>query len=363
MWITARLIIALLACLYRLLFQHVSKSFPLTHNGVPYSLYSPTAQNARQPSKLETPVTSKFICTLSRETTFDRWAKRLGFGDELQVRDAEFDNAIFILGDHPLTAEYLSSSAEMRDRIRALIPQSVLSIHITGETLRFIVKPGVDPSSLLDDLVLIRSALEGIQYTAKSQFSDPHYTNALILQACIMGVVTYGLAAFAEMTIKHESYHLDDRSLLLAGIWVSIGVAAALVALTWVILRHSSRAVRLMVENAALLLMSLPVVGYEALSDINRGMDKSDSVVVTSQVVSKHTESHRRRRGRSYTTYHFHLTPQTYTSPFPFTVPRRVNVTQAVYQQLNQGDPIELEIAEGYLGYPWYVSIGPASPP
>lgn len=362
MWITARLIIALLACLYRLLFQRVSKSFPLNHNGVPYSLYSPTTQNGRQPSKLETPVTSKFICTLSRETTFDRWAKRLGFGDELEVRDAEFDNAIFILGDHPLTAEYLSSSAEIRDRIRALIPQSVLSIHITGKTLRFIVKPGVDPNSLLDDLVLIRTALEAIQHTAKSHFKDPHYTNAVILQALIMGVVTYGLVAFTEMQIQHESYHLDNGGLIIAGIGVSLGVAVALVALTWVILGHSSRAVRLMVENAALLMLSLPVVGYQALSDINRGMDKSDPVVVTSQVVTKRTKWHRKRRGE-YATYHFELTPQTYTSPFPFTVPRQVTVTQDVYLQLTEGDAIKLEIAKGYLGYPWYVSIGPSSSP
>ncbi|MEN9845484.1 MAG: hypothetical protein RIS36_631 [Pseudomonadota bacterium] len=362
MWITARLIIATVACLYRLLFRHVPKSFPLTHNGVAYSVSSPPVHKSKLPAQLETPVDSRFICALSRETSFDRWATRLGFGDELQVRDTNFDDAVFILGDHPLTVEYLSSSTDLRNRIRALIPQSVSSIAITGKTLRFVVQPGVDPNGLLDDLVMMRTALEQIQHTAKSRFTDPHYTKALILQAFIMGVAAYGLMGFAEVTLKNEAHHLNDPSIAMAGIWVSIGIATALVTLTWILLRHSSRAPRLMVENGAILLLSLPVLGHVVISDINRGMDRSLPAVVTSRLVSKHTEVHRGRRS-SHTLYYFEVKHDVVTSPFQFEVPRLISVSQDVYQQLEQGDAIQLTIAQGFLGYPWYVSIGRPPPP
>jgi hypothetical protein len=359
MWILTRLIITVASFLYRLFIRHTPKSFPMTHNGVPYSSVVSSSKK-RSFFIIETPVRSSFICTLSEETTMDRWAKRLGFGDEIQVRDPEFNHRIFILGDHPLTADYLSSSKELRDRVCALIPTRVKSISITGETLKFVAQPGVPTSSILDDFVLVHASVQKIQDHAKSRFADPYYTRAVILESLLMAVMTYGWISFAEIRIFREDYHLDGWSLFKVGLGVAVVLAAGVVVLTKALLGGSSRAIRLMVENGLVMMLTLPVVGYEILSDLNRGLDDSEPIIVTSQIVGKHTTTHRSGR-RRYTTYHLDLAPHSTPTPSPFGMPRRISVDGSLYQSVDEGGFLDCEISMGYLGFPWYRSMTPHS--
>jgi hypothetical protein len=282
----------------------------------------------------------------------------MGFGDEIQVHDPNFNRHVFILGDHPLTAEYLGSSRELRERICELIPNKVRSISITGETLKFVTNPNVPESSLLDDLVFMRSKVGEIQHHAKSRFTDPYYTRAVVLESLIMAVMTFGWISFAEIRILHEDYHLDGWSVFKTGLTASVVIAACVVALTWSLLRKSSRAIRLMIENALLLLLTLPLVGYGLISDVNRGLDDSETIVVTSQVVEKYTETHGSGR-RRYTTYHLSLAPPSSSQQLPFEIPRRITVTAGLYSQVNTGEMIDCEIGSGYLGFPWYRSVLP----
>jgi hypothetical protein len=359
MWILTRLIITVGSFLYRLFIRHIPDSFPLNHNGVPYSSVVSSSKKSSF-FTIEAPVTSSFICTLSEETRLDRWAKGLGFGDEIQVRDPEFNHRIFILGDHPLTADYLSSSKDLRDRICALIPTQVKSISITGETLKFVAQPYVPTSSILDDFIFVHASVQKIQEHAKSRFADPYYTRAVILESLIMAVVTYGCVSFAEMRFFREDYHLDGWSLFKAGLPVALAVAAVVVGLTKIFLGRSSRAGRLMIENCLMMILTLPLVGYEILSDLNRGLDESDPIVVTSQVTEKHTTTHGSGR-RRYTTYHLRLSPQPSGTALPFNMPRHISVDGSLYQSVHEGEFLDCEISMGYLGFPWYRSITPHS--
>jgi hypothetical protein len=358
MWILTRLIITIASFLYRILFRNTPVDFPLDHNGVPYSVKGSSSSKRSRSKTFETPVSSTFICTLSEETSWDRFAKIMGFGDEIQVHDPNFNRHVFILGDHPLTAEYLGSSRELRERICELIPNKVRSISITGETLKFVTNPNVPESSLLDDLVFMRSKVGEIQHHAKSRFTDPYYTRAVVLESLIMAVMTFGWISFAEIRILHEDYHLDGWSVFKTGLTASVVIAACVVALTWSLLRKSSRAIRLMIENALLLLLTLPLVGYGLISDVNRGLDDSETIVVTSQVVEKYTETHGSGR-RRYTTYHLSLAPPSSSQQLPFEIPRRITVTAGLYSQVNTGEMIDCEIGSGYLGFPWYRSVLP----
>jgi len=359
MWIAIRLIITIASFFYRLFFRHLPESYPMTHNGVPYSA-KVSSSKKKSFTTVETPVTSSFICSLSAESRLDRWAKMIGFGDEIQVRNAEFNHRIFILGDHPLTAEYLSSSSELQQRICALIPKQVRTIAITGETLKFVAQPDVPASSLLDDLVFMQASIEKIQHHAKSRFADPYYARAVILESLIMAVLTYGWLSFAEMRIFREDYHLDSTSLIKAGLGAAFVVAVVVVGLTWALLGKSSRAIRLMIENGLMMMLTLPIVGYEIISDVNRGFDDSEPFIVTSRVTEKYTRTHGTRR-RRYTTYHLKLAKPSPAHSLPFKIPGNISVTHELYWQVHEGENIDCEISLGYLGFPWYRSLTPHS--
>lgn len=356
MWIATRIIITIASFFYRFFFRHLPESYPMTHNGVPYSAKVSSSKTSSI-TTVETPVTSSFICTLSAESRLDRWAKMIGFGDEIQVRDAEFNRRIFILGDHPLTADYLSSSSELRERICAIIPSQVKSIAITGETLKIVGQHNVPASSLLDDLVFIRASVEKIQHNAKSRFVDPYYTRAVILESLIMAVLTYGLLSFAEMRFFLEDYHLDGVSLIKAGLGAGLAVTAVIVGITWALLGKSSRAIRLMIENGLMMLLALPIIGYEIISDVNRGLDDSEPIIVTSRVTEKYTRTHGTRR--RYTTYHLKLAHTPSTQSLQFKMPGTISVTHELYWQVHEGENIDCEISLGYLGFPWYRSLTP----
>ena len=359
MWITARLIITIASFFYRLFLRTTPQSFPMSHNGVPYSATVSRSWRSSSCSVVETPVHSCFICSLSAESTLDRWAKAIGFGDEIQIPDADFNKRIFILGDHPLTAEYLCSSEELRNRICALIPQQVKSISITGETLRLVAQRGYAASSLLEDLVFMKAHIEEIQHRAKSRFSDPFYTRAVLLESLILAVLTYGWVSFTEMRVFDNYYHVRDMSLVKAGLGASLTVAITVVALTWALLGKSSRGIRLMIENGLLIMIALPVVGYEIISDLNRGLDDSESIIVTSEVVDKYKQSSRSSRGYYSTTYYLKIIPKTTTAPLPFKMPKYLSVTADLYGSVKEGERIDCEIGLGYLGFPWYRSIQP----
>jgi hypothetical protein len=358
MWIVARFIIAIGSFLYRLLFRSTPSRYDWVHGSLSYDLREVLHKGKVTKRYLETPVDSAFICCLTRETFWDRFLKRLGFGGELQTQDSLFDSRIYVLGDHPLTAAYLGARPEVRSVILELIPRYLVSISITGKSLRFELHATTDPSAVLDELKICSEALAAVQIDVRSRFSDPFYLRAILIESVIWGVVGYAALAWGEYMLDVTRPHfLFPGAVVLYGAAMAVLALAGALGIVMLLLGRSSYAPRVITDNVLLLVIALPFIGYQSLWDINIEFDTTPGWEVSCSVASLNKVRHRGRRGRVYYTYFFtpELPPD--ANSLPFAVPKSIEISGGLYSRLQVGSPIVVDIGGGALGLPWYRRI------
>lgn len=360
MWIIIRIVVALGSFLYRYCFRRIPRNFPHHDGNISYHYKRVTNKGKLIKHYLETPLASPFMCCLTQETSRERLLMKIGFGEELNCGDADFDDLIFIAGDHPQIAETLRGNRELRALIGSLIPATLTSISITGETLRFEIPRHIEHEPHVKNLAKMRELLQGVQNGVMSRFSDPFYVKALLAESAVWTVVGYAVAAFLEMIVVQEDYHLFRGQLIRNGLFF-----AALLLWTWMFflfmfLGRSSRTPRIMIESAILLFFALPLAGIQLVSDANRGLDSSPGIVVERPVQRAEKREHRGRRGRRWYSYHAHFAPQNLEwnggSKY-LALPTEMAISSTAYNTAIRTKTLRIEIARGFLGIPWYRKV------
>ena len=367
MWLIARILISLVAVVYRLFIRRTPKDYDLLHGDLPYAERVETAKDRPPKRFFETPVDSAFICVLSKETALDRFFKAIGFGEELQVADPAFNKMIYVLGDHPLTKAYLTSRPDARLTILKLISAGAKSIYITGKSLRLELPDSFDSTSTLDDLAVLARELRAVQGDVRSRFADPYYDTALIIQAVVVGLLAFALVGAIESVNVTPDYYVNVEPVIRLGLLVTGGFMLALIGAIWILLRRSSLAPRLIKENC-FLVVPLAFAGFQFVYDVNRTWDKSPGWIVSYRVDDLKKVYHQRRRGRKllfpYYTYHARISALSPSISYPVAVPGRLDINSGLYKELSQTKQLSMEIGEGALGVPWYRDMwaGPPQP-
>jgi hypothetical protein len=148
--------------------------------------------------------------------------------------------------------------------------------------------------------------------------------------------------------------HLDQQQLALVSLLID-GLAAILFALGSLILLapFSWRDYQRVIMAAPMLpLLTLPLFGIQASSDINRGLDLQAPVTLSVPVLQRWEERGWGTRGRNVT-YHIAIDPAFSGS----ILPEDIRVHRRVYESLIEGDTIPVVVGVGALGIPWYRSI------
>src|SRR5262245_37571899 len=276
MWIAIRVGLALVTLVYTFFSRH-QRWRDETVDGLPVRVWRQTHQTwtllkMRLGGELASPATFRSAPGPKHDPCF----KRGGCAAGRETGDQRFDQRFSVIGDHEAFNGLRARSKEARDIVSALYAQHIESVNADGRTLW-----AIKAAPLFVDVEIVRllNRLNALLQSLgpEAAFSDRFFWKAAAIEAVIYSIVAYAAGSFAEM-VSPPPHHVHVGRLLLFGIAAGLAIAAAGVALVYAIMRGSSRGHRLILESKIVLMLSLPVVGIQTVSDINRGLDTSRSI-------------------------------------------------------------------------------------
>lgn len=311
--------------------------------------------------RLRAPFESSFKFRISSETEVDRFFKRLGFAVELQCGDAQFDEAIYIECDHPAFAAALQNSAVARALARSFIEQGFTAVSADGTALcaetKKLGKAAV--SDLAPQLVSLKHALAEIEHGVASGPGEPFVRRTVAIETVIWSILIYGCASLFPLSPQHlETFAVIERGLILAAT-----LFVPLLAAIFVLMRGSSRVHRIFFEGLILLLIGLPLAGYNTISDINTLLDSAPSEEHRYEITSLQEKTRRDSNGLRKHRYYAHITPTPISVPDqprvnPSRVSPSIRVNKDLFSRVKAGDTLYLRLKPGRLGLPWIEEVG-----
>ncbi|QLY26344.1 hypothetical protein [Bdellovibrio sp. KM01] len=297
---------------------------------------------------------SKVIFKLTRESKMDRFFKNWGLADEIQTQDLTFDDLVYIASDSSSFMRKIQQDREARRLILELFNNGCEYIFGDGNLLRvhFRGDHRVDVNSA-NLLAALSKQLEEIQKQSKE--FDPFFIKALMAEALIWGFAGYSLSSLLQWTTVHEDVYLNSNAMAKVALLFTGFLSLSLIFLILSVFKGSSRGHRIIIEGVLILAFSIPIGGIALFSDINIHMDRSASTTIEASVEGHYTQMHRRRRGRHYITYHIQISPT--NPPQEFTLPLDIMISSGLYDQLQLGSKVRIEIGRGKLRQPWIRSI------
>jgi hypothetical protein len=357
MWILVRLCLIIGAALLKFKGRLIPRKFDQSFDGVIFSHNVSYNKGKKTAESIEIPLTTRVAFKFTREGVWDRFFKAIGFSEELQTRDADFDQKIYISADHLGLFSLLRTNEEMRRLIKSLLGDRLLSIACDGNFLTFNIRTECNRDIVQADAVkLYRCMLEKLPELGR-RFEDPFVWKAMIAQIFIWSVAGYALGGLIEnIFVKHDN-HFFPMDVVKLGMIVGLGISVVAFILLWMIFNSSSRGHRILVESFLVLIVSGPVASAQFVADMNRSLDKSLPRQIIREVAQCQQREHRNRRNRYYS---YHLI-------FPYEksrdelsgveLPLEMQVDLNQFKQAQLTHQIEIQYKTGFLGLPWYYAI------
>lgn len=292
---------------------------------------------------------------MTREASWDRTFKFLGLSAEFQTGDEQFDREIYIASDHPFFCNALRDSPEIRGQIRWFFQHvnEAERIVCNGKVLYIQASEEFARERIALKLERLGENLSSALAHLPGRFTDTFAWRALLVEAVVWSMAGYAIGALISLSAHHDLY-LDQWRLITYGGLLGVIALIAILALIVAFLQRSSRSHRILVECALVLLLSLPLLGYQGVADYNRLADNAPPRLIETTVVRKWTEVHKRKRS-SYHTYHIEVALPPEADGIQ--LPREIKLTAGVYGTLHEGQKFAVEVGTGKLGIPWYRKI------
>lgn len=204
-------------------------------------------------------------------------------------------------------------------------------------------------------MLRVQRASAPIEHTPRRWFADPFLWKALLIEGVVWAMLGYAIGAFAEVVLHGEDVHLRPDDVLLTGLAVAAVALIALVGVTWLVLRGSSRGHRVLIESAVVLALGLPVTSIQVVGDTNRQLDHGPAVTVTATVERCEVRVHRGKRNSKSYTYHVWL--DGHPNPDRFDLPSQIKVVEDLCHAAAGARQLELTIKPGRWGLPWYQAL------
>lgn len=351
MWIIFRLATFALGILYR--FYAISllgKSFRSHANGL--SLYIKNKKNSKtgaESSRVYIKLKSKIFFRLVPESPWFRWYKSIGFANEIQVGDPEFDEKFYIATENYGVINKLRGDVELRKCILRLCELGYCKFTSNGFGQVCLENPEMrteETDDILREFLRIKNALDLIP--TSSFLSEPFVIWVLALEFFLYGLGFYAVSSYGGMIIYTGSTHLNVLEFILKGLMVSIILFFAWIGIIVLALRKSPRGPLLFYEFALPFGLIALVGGFMLFGDLNQALDKSRASLNIGAVESKYTKTTGHRRSRS-TTYYLQLK----FASNPDSLPERFVVSPWYYSEFNAGDGIEISVRKGFFHSPY----------
>jgi hypothetical protein len=354
MWVILRLLTALVVGLVKF-FWRSSGGGERKHSGkVSWRLDQKTKKGRVVSTAFGLEFEHPVFFRLTEEGSLDRFFKGVGFSREIQSGDPNFDQKIYVSCDHPALAPVLQAHDPAREEILALFEAGVEEIFADGRMLWARCKGDFTPREIdLGALVTIRHALNSVPAEHLQMLRDPFFWKALLVESIAWSILVYGLPAWLQIAGRDPGPYFSWTPVIKAGLLLAVGLFAFLFALTWLILRGSSRAHRVLTESAFFLLIGVPFSSIHMVSDANIVFDRSPPTIVSQRVDDKYTRI-TRHKSSTRTYYHLRISGAT---PAGLSIPSDIEVESAVYAQASKGSRLEIVMRSGAAGMPWVETV------
>jgi hypothetical protein len=358
MWFILKLIVVvgafLLRCLQKNLSWRSTTDEEKTVNNVDVTVSKKNSKHGVQNTYFKIPLTLPHF-KLTRETKMDGIFKSLGFSEEYQTGDQNFDIRTYIACDHPVLNRFFRENLKSRVEIATLISHKCTSVSSDGKNLIVEFKGDVHVyTPILNTFTNLFLEFNKVDVKTYNRLKDPFTWQVLIIESGIYSLLIYGYMSFAQYYIQDEDIYLEGFPLAKQGIFAGLGIAFALIVIIFFILRGSSRGHRIILESIFVLGLAVPTSGIALISDINIELDTRPGEMVEAKLLSWFPKTHRRRNSTS-TTYHMVIEPPVYVDSF--NIPSELTISYDVYKSLHPNGKVVLEISKGYLKHPWIKSI------
>ena len=333
----------------RLLWRRTDYSTVGTGTGEQYFFHKAKEKGIVQYTEIAIPMPSTILFKFGKETEFHKFLKKFGFATEIQTGDQKFDEMVYITCDHPVLAMKISRDPIAREQIISALSDNVLLIWNDGSKFWMRVRGDIDEKSWIKTLKTVAIRFGNL----RSRYSDESFKRVIIAEAVAFSVLTYAMLSMVEFYFNETQRYINGVYLLIPGIFVG-GIAGILLALFFrAILGKSSRISGLVIEIAAILITCLPIIGTQIVSDINRGFNKENDIIIVNKTITDKFII----RGRKSIS-HF-LSLEYAGNEDHIYIPTDLKVDTFAYYRAEVGKQVTLTICKGALGFPWIENVDP----
>lgn len=300
---------------------------------------------------------------LQPETSFDRYAKRLGLAREWQVDDAAFDHNVFVVCDDPISLQALADDAELRRLAFALMKQfGGATIRCSGGCL-WLATRGFNGAKgdaermaesvahrAMKHLVAMRERIRAIKAVAWATRRD---RSAIVEIALLVALELMGLVAIIAYFISGGSG--ENRQLIFTNtsLWTIAATFAVFLVLLPIYLapmRRSSRSHLLLFEIVLIGVPAVAGLGFAGACWVNRHHDETAMVEQMVRIEDRYIKSGRRNRRNYYLVIAW---PDS-------RVGREFGVSSEVFHQYDDANCVVVAWHRGHFDDPWMSGMKPA---
>lgn len=321
---------------------------------------------------LRAPETFRF--ELKREGDWDRFFKWAGLTVEHQFGHAGFDSLVYVASDDQHLFDSLAGNkdflhsaqhifaAESEDRwIKKIVCARGRLWLVIGCSDGFeeasTERNRIFAADLLPHLQQIQKELAACKPDTRPAERDRYLVPSMVILAMSSGLAVNGAISWARSFISPE-FILDTRTLNLYAWAVAICILMVLILATLIFLRGSSRVHLVLLELVLVGTFGAVTTASNGLRNANIDFDTSLATQVQRPLAGKFIEERKRLLKPTRRTYYLQ-----YREWFGEEELRSISVSAETYERASNGDKLEFEQHQGFLGWRWarYRAWRPAS--
>lgn len=362
MWFLFKIVVVAVAFLIRWFY----KSFGKHLIGFPETINQKTLYVRKVSNKHNIVLTvfrfeykSLSLFKLSGESEIDLYFKKLGFANEVQTGDIDFDQKIYVASDSSLFRNQLIAEPQLRKMVLNLFNLGCESIEGNGQFISFSFSNDKSKDqNLKEQADLFFSELSMINKSSKAKLNDTFSYKVLLAESIIWSVAAYSWTSYFGWAFGTGELHLNPFLLVVCGLILGMALLVFMVFLVAKFFKGSSRGHRIFIESIFVLGLSVPIAGISLFHDINTFYDNNLPVVIEVKVISLEEKIHRSRSNKTSKSYHLEIQNNPKLDPYKLKTKWKISSDQ--YNSIGSNQNVQFKIKPGRLFLPWIQSIDAA---
>ncbi len=283
------------------------------------------------------------VFRITQESCCTRLLKILRLTIELQTGNEELDKRFYIMSDHRGFLNYLKNHKVLQKKIFQT-SKGVGWTQMTSDGAGHLIFHFTNEASPSHVEALKPIMNEMFQLKLVSE-ADPYFWRYILLEVVVFTIAAYAAGAYLSFIGDTGTSLLKPYSLVFSGFVCGLALFIAMIFLSALFLRGSSRLPLLFVDFGVVLIISFVIAGPQLILDMNRWLDKSPPQFTEAVIVDNYYRSSgggTRRNNLYYVNVVYRENP--------FDLPETLTLSGWDYGKFKKGQGVRFTIHEGFFG-------------